>query len=175
MKKREESKETPIISLVDLAILAVFGVLISMFFKFVISPGTIPSESMEPTLMTGDWVLVNRVSYLFKDPQRGDIVTFYPEENEEILIKRIIGLPGDEISFAEGYVYVNDARLYEDYIDDSVKTCCEEEFNVPADCYFVLGDNRENSLDSRFMHNPYVARDDIKGKFLCVIKRKIKQ
>ena len=151
----------------DILFLGLFAIVVFAFFKFILTPGLVPSGSMEPTLMTGDRILVNRLSYIVNEPQRGDVVAFYSEEYGEVMIKRIIGLPGDNISFTNGYVYINDALVYEEYIDESIESNCADEFNVPDGCYFVMGDNRENSVDSRFFANPYISKESILGKFFC--------
>lgn len=126
----------------------------------------IPSESMEKTIMTGDRIFGNRLSYLFKDPQRFDVVIFkYPDNESQLFIKRVIGVPGDEIEIKEGKVYINGSDTP---LDDSFTP---EEANgdygpytVPEDSYFMLGDNRNYSKDSRFWVNTYVEKDKILGK-----------
>lgn len=141
------------------------ALLCSVFIlKFVIINAIIPSESMVNTLQVKDRIVASRVVYYFDDPERQDIVLFNSNQvsdEETILVKRVIGLPGDEISIKNGDVYVNGSLLYEDYAEKDNYT---GSFTVPEDCYFMMGDNRDDSFDSRYWDNPYVDRDDILGK-----------
>ena len=124
--------------------------------RFVIFKVEVPSGSMEKTIMTGDKVFTFRLSYLFKDPSRGDIVVFpYPDNEEVDYIKRIMGLPGDTIEIREGVLYINDDPLTEDYLMEAMD---KEDFgpvNVPEGCYFMMGDNRNTSMDSRAWKNKF--------------------
>lgn len=133
--------------------------------RFVIFKVVVPSGSMENTIMTGDKVFTFRLSYLFSDPKRGDIVVFpYPDDEEVDYIKRIIGLPGDKIEIRGGTLYINDERYEEGYLLEPMD---EEDFGpivVPDNCYFMMGDNRNSSMDSRYWRNKFVQRDKIKGK-----------
>lgn len=130
----------------------------------------IPSESMETTLMTGDRAIGNRLAYKFgKDPERFDIVIFpYPDDPTMLYIKRIIGMPGDKVTIRDGEVYINDSSepLDDYFVKEDMITEEEQEFNIPEDHYFMLGDNRNSSLDSRYWDNPYVARENIVAKAL---------
>lgn len=126
----------------------------------------IPSGSMENTIMTGDRVIGSRLTYKTKDPERFDIIVFhYPDNEEELFIKRIIGLPGETVNIIDGKVYIDDAAepLDDSFIAEEMKGSFGP-YTVPEDCYFVMGDNRNNSHDSRFWDNPYVSRDKILGK-----------
>ena len=148
------------------AIIQSIVLVISVFviFQFVLLSGTVVSGSMEPTLMTGDWVIYNRLAYLKNEPKAGDIISF--THNGEDYCKRIIGVAGDTILFADGYVYVNGEKLEETYFDADTETNCTKEFTVPDDTVFVLGDNREFSIDSRHWEDPYISISDINGKYL---------
>ena len=159
---------------------------------FLVQAFFIPSGSMEPTLMTGDRVIVVKVPYYFHDPRRGDVIVFEdpdpakqpdrgviggfvhwlvqglgaaPPDNEDF-IKRVIGLPGETVWAKGGYVYVDGVKIDEPYLtqqtDDFPKT------KVPADRLFVMGDNRGNSLDSRFGLG-FVPLDQVIGKADLVI------
>lgn len=133
--------------------------------RFVIFKVVVPSGSMENTIMTGDRVFTFRLSYLFSDPKRGDIVVFpYPDDEEVDYIKRIIGLPGDKIEIRNGILYINDEQYYEDYILEPMDNEDFGPYIVPENSYFMMGDNRNSSLDSRFWINTFVERDKIKGK-----------
>ena len=126
----------------------------------------IPSESMEDTIMTGDRIFGNRLAYLNKDPQRFDIVIFkYPDDETQLFIKRVIGLPGETVEIRDGKVYIDGA---ETPLDDSF-TPEPPQGNwgpevVPEGSYFMLGDNRNRSKDSRFWTNTFVKKEKILGK-----------
>ena len=124
------------------------------------------SNSMYPLIKPGDHQLYFKLTKNFK---RGDIILFN-HEDEINLGKRIIGLPGDEISFHDGYVLINSKILDESkYLDENTETNCIETFIVPENAYFVLGDNRENSFDSRFYATPFVTNEEIIGKLIVNI------
>ena len=164
---KEKSKRREIVEWV-----VYFVVLAAIFivFHFFLMVGRIPSESMEPTMMVHDWTIGDRNAYRDEDPQRGDIMIFYLEEEQTSLVKRVIGLPGETVTFVGGHVYINGEPLDEsEYLDESVETECEETFVVPEDSYFMLGDNREISLDSRYWEEPYVSKEDIESKVLWII------
>jgi signal peptidase I len=121
--------------------------------------------SMEPTLHTGEFVIVNKVSYKIGDPERGDIIVFhYPRNPEQEYIKRVIGLPGDEVEIRNGEVLVNGQILDEPYIKAS--PAYPGTWLVPENSLFVLGDNRNNSSDS---HNwGEVPLDLVIGKAIFI-------
>ncbi len=136
---------------------------------FVAEARWIPSESMVPTLQKYDKLIVDKLSYHFTNPQRGEIVVFSPTENikkenpnlKDAFIKRIIGLPGDKVEVKGERVYINDQPLQEKYIEAPP----HYQFGpvtVPADSYLVLGDNRNNSYDSHFWG--FVPRENIIGR-----------
>ncbi len=111
----------------------------------------IPSPSMQPTLHVNDRVLVNKLSYDFHDVRRGDVVVFESPQvvAEKDLIKRVIGLPGDTVETRDGEIVVNDEVLKEPYLPRDVGTGPMEKVTVPPGHYWVMGDNRGNSSDSR--------------------------
>ena len=153
-KKEETSVKAEIISWIE--VIAVAVILALLIDNFIIINATVPSGSMEKTIMTGDRVLGTRFSYWFSDPKRGDIVVFkYPVDEARgkntKFIKRIIGLPGETVEIKDGAVYINGDRLEEDYINGTWKV--ENDgytFEVPEDHYLMLGDNRNNSSDARY-------------------------
>ena len=103
--------------------------------------------SMEPTLQTGEFVIVNKLAYRLGDPALGDVIVFhYPRDPEQEYIKRLIGLPGDHILVTDGKVFVNGQHIEEPYI--AAPPAYTSELTVPEDSFFVLGDNRNNSSDS---------------------------
>lgn len=136
---------------------------------FVAEARWIPSESMVPTLKINDKLIVDKLSYHFTNPQRGDIVVFSPtdeikKENpnlKDAFIKRVIGLPGDKVEVKGDRVYINDRPLQERYIEDAPHYQFAPVV-VPPDSYLVLGDNRNNSYDSHYWG--FVPRDHIIGR-----------
>src|SRR5215212_2879304 len=137
-----------------LCLALVFGVV----KPFVVEPFYIPSSSMVPTLEVGDRVLVNKFIYRFSDPERGDIIVFRSVEGGGVdLIKRVVGLPGDKVELLHGKVFLNGQQQNEPYVVNKPcvsgmpKTCSYGPVTVPKRHYFMLGDNRAKSADSRFI------------------------
>jgi signal peptidase I len=133
-------------------LLVSFALVFGFVRPFVVEAFYIPSESMVPTLRVGDRVLVNKFIYRFTEPQRGDIIVFRSVEGDnEELIKRVEGVPGDRISVRRGKLYVNGEPQKEPYVN---KKFPDRSYfapkTVPKDHVFVMGDNRANSRDSRF-------------------------
>lgn len=147
-----------------LIFLLIFVLVLSRIIKF----GNIQSSSMAPTLKVHDLAIANRLAYKSAEPQRGDIIFF--QYDTEVFGKRVIGIPGDAITFENGYVYINGEKLDEPYLDLDVKTDCTDSFLVPPDTVFVMGDNREHSYDSRYWENPYVSYNRIYGKCFFVFR-----
>ena len=141
-----------------IAIALVLALLIKQFLIFKVY---IPSGSMIPTLNEGDQLFVTRV-YNLDNLKRGDILVFDSDELNDVLIKRLIGLPGDKIKIISGTVYVNGEELEEDYVKNPDHI--SGEFEVPEGKYFFLGDNRAISYDARRWENPYIDGNDIKAK-----------
>lgn len=144
--------------------------------SFVAEARYIPSESMVPTLAVNDRLIVEKVSYLLNPPDRGDIIVFMPPDAagqaclglpahsgklKDAFIKRVVGLPGDKVTVTGGQVYINDQPLPENYINAQPTYQWGPEV-VPADSYFVLGDNRNNSCDGHFWG--FVPRENIIGR-----------
>ena len=140
---------------------------ITFLFNFIFLVTTVESGSMEPALMTGNIVVYNRLAYKSREIQRGDVIVFEEENSDRLIGKRVIGIAGDEISFADGYVVLNGKIVDEtDYIAEDIETNCAKTFVVPDGHIFVLGDNREDSYDSRFWENPYISINNIKGLYM---------
>lgn len=126
----------------------------------------VPSSSMEPTIHKDRLTLAWKLPYTLSDPMpnRYSIVYFWSEEEQRVLVKRVIGMPGDRITFNGGYVYVNDNRVDEPYLMEQGVTESDQAYEVPVGCVFVMGDNRLNSRDSRFFEDsPYVPIKRIQG------------
>lgn len=104
----------------------------------------IPSESMERTIMTGDRIFGNRLAYLLDDPERFDVVIFrYPDNEEQLFIKRVIGLPGETVTIIDGKVYINNSDTpLDDSFTPETPVGTYGPYEVPEGCYFMLGDNR---------------------------------
>ncbi|BAY10010.1 signal peptidase I [Calothrix sp. NIES-2098] len=135
--------------------------------SFVAEARYIPSGSMEPTLQINDKLIIDKISYDFSTPKRGDIVVFNPtqtltaENFHDAFIKRVIGLPGEKVAVKNGKVYINDTPLKENYLE------AKPDYQwgpvvVPAGSYLVLGDNRNNSYDSHYWG--FVPGNKIVGK-----------
>ena len=140
------------------------AVIVFLLFIFVVGIDQVVGPSMNPTLKEGDVIIVNKLLYRFKDIKRNDIVVL--SQDEKHMIKRVVGLPGDNIEYIDNYLYVNGVKYKEPFIKDVIT----EDFSlkdlgydkIPKDMYLVLGDNRENSRDSR--NYGLVGKKQIIGK-----------
>lgn len=146
----------------------VVSVVIAMIITTFIRPTLVKGYSMYPTLDQYDYLIINKIPYMLHEPERGDIVVFKShlktlEGKEKDLIKRIIGIAGDHVRITEGKVFVNGKELIEDYINGGY-TPGEVDMIVPEGMLFVMGDNRENSLDSRDERVGPVEKDALMGK-----------
>ncbi|MDO4976709.1 MAG: signal peptidase I [Eubacteriales bacterium] len=144
----------------EAAILLAFMAFTFLMTKYVFVNAYIPSESMEPCLSAGDFVIGNRS---VREIDYGDIIIFqYDKAN--CFIKRVIGLPGDIIGINQGKVYRNGSEIKEEYIKEAMKSEEGKMFFVPEGKYFVMGDNRNHSFDSRYWDDPYVKKEKIVAK-----------
>jgi signal peptidase I len=142
----------------DILEVIVFAVGIFFFiYLLIMRPHKISGQSMMPNFRDGEFLLTEKVTYYARSPTRGDVVVFMPPvSNTDEFIKRVIGLPGEKVMLKDGRVYINDRMLPESYIKDGVVTsggpflADGTEFTVPPGEYFVMGDNRPNSSDSRY-------------------------
>ncbi|MCL1925163.1 MAG: signal peptidase I [Defluviitaleaceae bacterium] len=163
--EKPNKKETIIKELWSWAKAIIFAIIIATTINnFVIVNATVPSGSMEPSIQINDRVVAFRFSYLFSDPRRFDIIVFNAPHSQVLYIKRIIGLPGETIRIHAGFVYVNGVRLVEDTFPDELIIGDFGPFYVGEEQFFVLGDHRNNSSDSRSWANPFVSRSDIVGR-----------
>ena len=127
----------------------------------------VSGSSMETTLSDGDQLIVDKISYRFRDPNRYDIVVFpYQYEKNTYYIKRIIGLPGETVQIVDGYVYIDGQKLDEHYGNEVMENpgLAADPVVLGDDEYFVLGDNRNNSQDSRAANVGVIHRDDLLGR-----------
>ena len=143
-----------------------------IFYLFIATPHEVVGRSMVPNFQTGEYLIGNKIGYKFKEPHRGDVIIFEYDEYTDY-IKRIIGLPGETVSIQNGKIYVNNQQLDEtQYLDEAILTRGGDflqegtEIVVPSSHYFVCGDNRPNSSDSRDFG--VINRDQIKGKAFLV-------
>ncbi len=136
--------------------------------RYVLYNALVVSGSMERTLMTNDRVIGLRCAYWFKDPQRGDVIIFDNKgEGERVMVKRVIGVPGDTVGIVNGVVYVNGEELDEPYLAEPM-TGSFGPYEVPEGRYFLMGDNRNHSSDSRRWAEPFIPREDISAKAVLV-------
>ncbi len=152
--------------LVDIIVIIVLAFFISEMFADKI---TIAGHSMEPAIMQEEVVLVDKLSYEFISPKRGDIISFYLSDdvdNEQVYVKRIIGLPGETVQIKDGYVYIDDKIIDKssEIYKASIAGIAEDEIILGENEYFVLGDNRASSEDSRFDNVGLVNISQVEGK-----------
>lgn len=127
------------------------GVFFILMHFFIITVFVVEGASMEPNFQNDNWVLANRLSYYLEDYTRGDvaIVKFPGDPEHKKYIKRLIGLPGEKVTIKNSEVFINDVRILESYLPDNTKTIPNLELTLGANDYFIMGDNRANSSDSR--------------------------
>lgn len=147
--------------------IVIVAFILSFLITRLICPTLVSGLSMYPTLNDNQYLIVSKIS----DYSRGDIITFKnPKENNKTLIKRVIGIPGDTIEIKEGYVYRNGKKMNEPYINEPCVTNGAEGILTVADNHiFVMGDNRENSLDSRYDMVGQVDKSNVIGKVVLSI------
>lgn len=141
-----------------------FGIIYAIF-----GMAYIPSASMEPTLSVGKKYPYSKLSYVISEPKYGDIVIY--DQNGIVYCKRVIGVPGDHIELSEGKISINGQVLEEEFAHGNTYGVLKYEYDVPAGEFFVLGDNRENSRDSRFWEYPYIKKRQILGKVIRIKKK----
>jgi signal peptidase I len=151
--------------LVKIALIAL--VIVAPIRYFLFQPFIVKGESMAPNFESGDYLIVDEISYRLGDPQRGDVIVFnFPKDTTQRFIKRVIGLPGETVNISSGQVRItkdgNEVVLDENYLPGNLKTYGDVNVTLEADEFFVLGDNREYSYDSRAWG--VVPRKDIIGK-----------
>ena len=170
MEKHESEKERGLLSTVlgwVIYILVIIG-LTYLIITYVGQRTKVSGSSMETTLSDGDNLIVDKISYRFKDPERYDIIVFpYKYESHTYYIKRIIGMPGETIQIMNGYVYIDGELLETDIYGNEVMeyaNLANAPITLGENEYFVLGDNRNHSSDSRDPSVGVLAREDLIGK-----------
>lgn len=142
-------------------------VVVYLITTFVGQRTSVIGDSMKSTLHDGDQVIIDKISYRFVEPERFDIIVFpYKMNPEHYYIKRIIGMPGETIELKDGRIYIDGEPLEEDYGLEPIMTygVADEPLTIPEGEYFVMGDNRNNSSDSRYADVGNIPADDIIGK-----------
>jgi len=146
-QETEEKRSGFMRFVIDVAETLILSIVLFAAINAVSARIRVDGASMEPTLQSGEFVIVNKLAYLFGEPTTGDVIVFhFPRDPDQEYIKRIIGLPGDRVEIKNGEVYLNDQVLDEDYI--AASPVYEDILEVPGDSLVVLGDNRNNSSDS---------------------------
>ena len=164
-RKKEDLKKGLLFLLIPISALICALIITSLFINLAV----VPSGSMENTIPSGSIVFGSRLAYKNESPARGDIVFFRSDDvKNAVLIKRVIAIGGDRFSMKDGYVYINGTLLEEDYLktrgSDSI-----EEFTVPEGHLILLGDDRENSVDSRYWNKRSIPEENVIGKALCIL------
>ena len=153
-----------------IAVIAIALVATFLIRTFVVEPFVVPTGSMLNTIQEGDRVIASRLAYVKDDPQRYDIVIFkYPDDEKQYYVKRIVGLPGETVEVVNGVVYVTKTdgktiQLDDSFVTKETPTGNYGPYTVPADSYFMMGDNRNDSEDSRFWDHKFVKKKKIVGK-----------
>lgn len=146
-----------------------YGILIALVLtQVVFFHAEVPSGSMENTILTGDRIMGDRIAYWFQEPKHGEIIIFWSEEYNEFMVKRVIGCPGDLVEIRANGVYVNEKRISDDYTQGITTEMYngENTWLVPEDSYFVMGDNREISADSRYWMDTFVPGEEIYARYM---------
>lgn len=152
----------------DLGQTALLTVVIFLAVRVIVQNFRVEGESMMPNFHNNEYILVNKISYRFEAPQRGDVIVFRAvpaDQPNHDFIKRIIGIPGDHVAVRHRHVYINGRPLPESYIQPAYRPdYVFTSHTVPAGDYFVLGDNRNNSFDSSKWLSTWLPKSDIIGK-----------
>lgn len=161
-------------SIIELCVyVAIIVVCVAFVPKYVLQRTIVDGKSMMDTLKNGENLLVEKVSYHFTDPGRFDVIVFYPHgrDSSDYYIKRVIGLPGETVQIKGEDIYINDKKLEENFGKDPIIEAgmADEPIKLGDDEYFVLGDNRTVSEDSRYEEVGPVKRENIEGKAILRI------
>ncbi len=148
----------------SILIAVVLALLIRMFLFEVF---VVEGRSMYPTLVETERLMVNKIVYHYEEPELGDVIVFEHEPGRDF-IKRVIGVEGDRVEIKQGQVYLNDQPLDEPYLFDDILMHDYEPVEVPANYLFVLGDHRQNSMDSRDPRVGFVSQEHLKGRAFLI-------
>lgn len=169
-KEKRENEPKKMSSALEWVIVIAVAVAIALFLNFcIIINSIVPTSSMENTIMPGDRIIGLRVTYLFEKPKYGDIIVFkFPDDPKQTFVKRVIGTPGDVVEIKHGITYINGEAIEENYLKEKPYDTDYGPYEVPEDSYFVMGDNRNNSLDCRFWTTTnFVPKKNILGKAMA--------
>ncbi len=151
----------------EVLVTLIIAILVFALVRITVQSFKVEGISMLPGIQPGEYLLANKLVYFIRDPQQGEVIVFHsPQPQRPDLIKRVIGLPGDEIRIEDGTVFVNDNALTESYVNES-PTYTLPSIQVPEDNYFVLGDNRNHSQDSHIGWT--VPRDSVIGQAWVIV------
>ncbi len=172
--ENKEIQKSKLREVLDFLTPIIIALIIAMILKYCVFANIIvPSGSMLNTIQEKDRLIVSRLDYKFNEPERYDVAVFkYPDDEKTLFVKRIIGLPGETVNIVDGTVYVTGTdgktiELRDDFVSDENKDNYNGTFVVPEDCYFVMGDNRDTSVDSRYWTTTnFVSRDKFIGKVM---------
>ena len=172
-RRRQKRREAMNLDLVKEIVTWTFQIILVIGIAFVLvyfvgEKTNVIGSSMEPTLYNKNEVIINKFVYKLTEPQRGDVIVFYPNGNKNTHsnIKRVMGLPGEKVKIENGKLYINEAEIISEFISESIEDAgiAQDEILLGEDEYFVLGDNLGNSEDSRFANIGNVNKQDIEGK-----------
>jgi signal peptidase I len=161
IKHDQKSNKDEILSWIKVIVSALLIAIVLRTFVFQMA--LVNQISMDPTLHEGQMLVITKFNYFVGDPERGHIIVLKDDVENKLLIKRIIGLPGEVVQLKDGKVYINSEEI-PDYTSFPTYAYTQEEWTLPEGEYFVLGDNREHSRDSRLEDVGLVARDNIVGR-----------
>lgn len=170
LDKSEDKKSNFIKKLWDILWFPIFTfIIVFVIFKMVLFHGYVPSASMDKTILAKSWILGERVSVQLdkSNIKRYDVVVFYAELHPgqpEHVVKRVIGLPGDNVKITKDAIYINGEKAKDEFVSSIDITQEEDTFTVPENSYFVCGDNRANSFDSRKWSHKFVDANSIVAK-----------
>jgi signal peptidase I len=168
--KKEKTKRQVILKEILIYTVVVLAAVVcaTLIRVFIFEPFIVPSPSMEPTLKVGDKVIINKIAYRVGQIERGDIVAFHSPVEEKDLVKRAVAIGGDEITMtSEGEIYINGEKITESYVpSDQALSYINQTVILGKDEVFVMGDNRSNSLDSRYFGA--ISEKDVFGEFLII-------
>ncbi len=157
----------------DYGYLFITAAAVILVFRVILQLAFVPSASMENTIPTESLLISWQLPYLVSDPmpRHGDVVTFWSDEKGKLLVKRVIGLPGDQIAIYDGTVYRNGERLDEPYLKSTFSTGSYNDmiYTVPEGHLFFMGDNRGNSDDSRLWREPFISVEKVHARVLVCI------